>query len=70
MGVGIAVPGILEIVERGKTNADLLRANGIGNGGQDFENETAPVLESATVLISAVVDVVVEELLQKITVCS
>lgn len=70
MGVGITVPSILEIVEGGKTNADLLGANGIGNGRQDFENETTPVLESAAVLISAAVDVVVEELLQQITVCS
>lgn len=70
VGIGVAVPGILEVVEWGKTNADLVGTNGVGDGVYNFKNEAASVLKGAAILVLTVVDVVVEELLQQITVCS
>lgn len=70
MRVGIAVPGVLEIVERRKTDSHFIGANSVGNSRENLKDEAAPILDGAAILVSAVVDVVVEELLQEISICS
>ena len=68
VGIGVAVPGALEVVVRRQSQTDLVRADGISASLKNLKEESAAVLNGATILVCAGVDVVVEELLKKITV--
>lgn len=70
MSVGIAVAGSLEEVVRGEADADFVSSNRLDHGRDNLECEATPVLNRSTVLIGAGVDVVVQELLQQISVGS
>ena len=65
---GITVLGILEVVEWTEPDADAVTTNGLAHLLDDLEREPRPVLDGAAVFIGTLVDIVVEELVQKITV--
>ncbi|KAI6760307.1 hypothetical protein HG530_009167 [Fusarium avenaceum] len=52
------------------SEADLVRADGISASLENFKDESTAVLNGTTILIGAGVDVVVQELLKKVTVCA
>lgn len=62
--------GILEVAEWGKAHANFVGSNGRSDGFDDVQRETAAVFDIATVLICALVDIVIEELIREITVCA
>jgi len=65
---GVAILGILEVVEWTEPDADAVSTNGLAHFLDDLEHKPRPVLDGAAVLVGTLVDVVVEELVQKITV--
>jgi len=70
VGVGVGVFGILVVVVWGEPDADFGGADGACDGADDFEGKAAAVLDGAAIGVSAEVDVVVEELLEEVAVCS
>jgi hypothetical protein len=66
--VGVAVLGVLEVVEGAESDTDTVGADGIGHGLDHLQGEAASVFYRTAILICASVDVVVEELLQKIAI--
>lgn len=68
MCVGITILGALEVIVRRKSKTDLVGTDSITACSKNLEQKSASVLDRAAILISAIVDVVVKELLKKITV--
>lgn len=68
--VGVRVAGVLEVVVGCETDTDAVGADGGCHRPDDLEREAAAVGDAAAVAVCADVDVVVEELVEKIAVCA
>ena len=68
--IGVAVARVLVVVVRGETDADPLGAHRVRDGGDHFEWEADPILDATAVRVGAGVDVVVQELLEEVTICA
>lgn len=66
--IGLAVLGVLEVVEGRKAEAYSLVPDSVANSREDFEKEPGPILNRAAILVSTSVDVVVEKLLQEVAI--
>jgi hypothetical protein len=66
--VGVRVARVLVVVIGGETDAYSVGANCVGDGFDDFDREADAVFDGAAVGVGALVDVVVEELLEEIAV--
>lgn len=68
MDIWIGVASVLEVVIWRQTNAHTVCPNGCRYCLKDLEYNSGTVLDGATVIVCPVVDVVVEELIEKIAV--
>jgi predicted GH43/DUF377 family glycosyl hydrolase len=68
MSVGITVLRALEVVVRRKSKTDLVGTNSITTCSKNLKQESASVFNGAAILISSVIDVIMEELLKEITI--
>jgi hypothetical protein len=66
--VWIAILGALEVVVWTESDADAIGANGFGTLLDNLEREAAASLDRSAVLIRSLVDVVVEELVNQISI--
>jgi hypothetical protein len=60
----------LVVVVWGETDSYFVGADGGGNCFYDFEGESAAVFDGSAIGIGALIDVVMEELLEEVPVCS
>lgn len=70
MLVGVRVARVLEVIVGRETDADFFSTDGCSDGFDDLEGESTAVCDGAAVLICAGVDVVVEELVEEVSVCA
>jgi hypothetical protein len=70
VSIGVAVLGILEVVEGRKPDSDFIGPNGIAYGLDHLQWESAALLNTATIVIISDVDVVMEKLVEEIAICS
>jgi hypothetical protein len=68
--VGVGIACILEIVVWRQTNSNSVGTNGGSDCFDDFQYETRSLLDASAVFVGAGIDVVVEELIEEVTICA
>lgn len=70
VSIWIAVLGILEEVVWGQTKANPLVSNCVADGLDNLEHESTPVLHRAAIVIRTRINVVMEKLVQEVSICT
>ena len=70
VSVRVGVARILKVIVWRQTNANAVSADSRGGLFQDLKDNARPVLNRATIVVGAFVDIVVKELVEKVSVCA